>query len=180
MKIFIPRINREYLHVNRTQFKDSKSPIDISIISTLKKSKRHIQIESAYFLDEFEVGDKRKLIVDKLGEPMFIFNNVSEAKNHNVYSYRLKSGNKCLRVDIHFVDNVLNLGVIEFQSSNSNESELFDYLRLKYKIQNSNFSDGILIDDNNNIICFNYNNFILKLFYFNLNNPLLTNESFSE
>lgn len=116
------------------------------------------------FLDQVNLGEAENSVIEKLGDPFFIFQDYQDMQPYKVYSYGLKSGNNKLKVHMHFVDTKFSFGTITFNTYLINYGEISAHFQEKYNIPNFNILRDIIVDPSGNFIDFHLkHNFLVMM-----------------
>lgn len=122
--------------------------------SVNKLKYRHSLNSEILFLDEIKLGENKKSITSKLGEPFFIYNDLFLELPHTVFTYGLKSGSNKLKVEVHFINNLFALGTVYFFSPHLDLVQINSIIMNKYDLDDFHLCRDIIADKNNNILSF--------------------------
>ena len=117
------------------------------------------------FLDHVNLGDEEDIVVEKLGEPFFIYKGEMVNAEHKVYSYGLKSGNNRLKIQLHFIKKSFSIGIISYRTYCLDYCELNNNYRRKFNLSDFSLLRDIIVDPFGNTIEFHVEpNYIVLVF----------------
>jgi hypothetical protein len=117
------------------------------------------------FLDHVNLGDDEQIVVEKLGEPFFIYQGKMANDEHKVYSYGLKSGNNKLKIQLHFIEKSFLIGIILYRSYCFDYYELNNNYKGKFNLSDFSLLRDIIVDPFGNTIEFHIEpNYIVIVF----------------
>lgn len=117
------------------------------------------------FLDELKLGVKSEHVINILGEPFFIYNNLTKGDQIQVFSYGLKSGRNNLKVRFHFSNNLFDFGTIEYSNCFLKHDDINTSFGIKYKLTDFILFRDIIVDSVGNSLSFHKEQDTLILLY---------------